>query len=184
LSITQIDPVSALLVIDLQRGIVAMAPESVATVIANSVRLAEAFRSKGLPVVLVNVAGAAPGRTDAPRRDTSQFPADWADLIPELNQQPTDIRITKKSFGAFINTALDEELRKRNVTQVVFCGVATSIGVESSARSAYDLGYNVAFVSDAMTDLRPEAHKHSIEVLFPRLGEVDMTDNTLKLLQD
>jgi nicotinamidase-related amidase len=182
MAITQIDPVAALIVIDLQKGITAMAPERAPAVVANSAKLIEAFRSRNLPVVLVNVAGVAPGRTCTPRH-TGTFPPDWAQLEADLNQQPSDILITKKSFCAFINTALDEELKKRNVTEVVFCGVATSIGIESSARSAYDLGYNVAFVEDAMTDLRPDAHKHSIEVFFPRIGEIDSTENTLKLLR-
>ncbi|MDE1176656.1 MAG: isochorismatase family protein [Edaphobacter sp.] len=180
--ITQIDPVSALIVIDLQNGIVAMNPEQAPAVVANSAKLIEAYRKRNLPVVLVNVAGLAPGRTSTPRY-TGAFPPDWANLVSELNQQPTDILITKKSFGAFLGTALDEELKKRNVTQVVFCGIATSIGIESSARSAYDLGYNVAFVEDAMADLKPENHKHSIEVFFLRIGEIDTTENTLKLLQ-
>jgi len=179
--ITQIDPVTALIVIDLQKGIVALAPQESPAVVANSAKLIEAFRKRNLPVVLVNVAGAAPGRTSTPRH-MGELPPDWAELVPELNQQPSDILITKKAYGAFLNTALDAELKKRNVTQVVFCGVATSIGIESSARSAYDLGYHVAFVEDAMADLKPENHRHSIDVFFPRIGEIDTTVNTLKLL--
>ncbi|HEY8997086.1 MAG TPA: isochorismatase family protein [Edaphobacter sp.] len=182
MAITQIDPSAALIVIDLQKGIVSLAAEQSTEVIAKSASLAEAFRKRGLPVVLVNVAGSAPGRTNTTRPSFASFPADFAELVPELNAQPGDIFITKHSFGAFLRTGLDEELKKRNVTQVIFCGVSTSIGVESSARSAYDLGYNVVFVADAMADLRPESHRHSIEVVFPRLGEVDVTENVLALL--
>ncbi len=180
--ITQIDPVSALIVIDLQKGIVGFAPEPTQTV-ANAARLAEAYRRRGLPVVLVNVAGAAPGRSTTPRYNFSEFPADFAELVPELNPQPGDIRITKHSFGAFLGTTLDEELKARNVTQVLFTGIATSIGIESSARSAYDLGYNVAFATDAMSDLSVDKHQHSIETFFPRIGELDTTDNVLQLLR-
>lgn len=181
---TQIDPNAALIVIDLQKGILPLAREQSAEVVAKSARLAEAFRKRGLPVVLVNVAGPAPGRTSTPRPNFASFPADFAELVPELNAQPGDIFITKHGFGAFLRTGLDEELKKRSVTQVIFCGVSTSIGVESSARSAYDLGYNVAFATDAMADLRPESHRNSIEVIFPRIGEVAVTEEVLALVGD
>jgi nicotinamidase-related amidase len=61
--------------------------------------------------------------------------------------------------------------------------VATSLGVESTARSAYDYGYNVVLVVDAMTDRDADAHRHSVEKIFPRLGETATTDDVLKLLK-
>ena len=73
---------------------------------------------------------------------------------------------------------------QRGVTQVVLTGVATSAGVESTARSAYDLGYNVTLVVDAMTDRDADAHRHSVEKIFPRLGETATTDDVLKLLRE
>ena len=79
--------------------------------------------------------------------------------------------MTKQRWGAFLGTDLDDYLRRRGVTQIVLTGVATSIGVESTARSAYDLGYNVTLVVDAMTDRDADAHRHSVEKIFPRLGE-------------
>jgi nicotinamidase-related amidase len=100
-----------------------------------------------------------------------------------LEQQPGDHLITKQRWGAFLGTSLDEVLRQRGVTQIVLTGVATSIGVESTARSAYDLGYNVALVVDAMTDRDETAHCYSIEKIFPRLGECEIAANVLKLLQ-
>ena len=181
--ITTLDPKSALVLIDLQKGIVSLPPADVATaVISKSAQLASAFRANNLPVVLVNVVAAPPGRTDR-GPSAHAFPPDWTDLLPELNQQPSDILISKRSYGAFLGTALDKELRDRGVTQIVLAGVATSIGVESTARSAYDLGYNVAFVTDAMADRTPEAHAWSVEKIFPRIGELDTTENVLKLLQ-
>ena len=141
-----------------------------------------AFRERGLPVILVNVTGAAPGRTDAGFPKFS-FPADWAELVPELEQQPDDYTVSKQRWGAFIGTSLDDYLRRRGVTQVVLTGVATSIGVESTARSAYDHGYNVVLVLNAMTDRDADAHRHSVEKIFPRLGETDTTGNVLKLLR-
>lgn len=76
----------------------------------------------------------------------------------------------------------DVYLRQRGVTQVVVTGISTSLGVESTARSAYNLGYNVVLVVDAMTDLNADSHRHSIGKIFPRLGETDTTANVLKSL--
>jgi nicotinamidase-related amidase len=181
--ITTLDPKSALVLIDLQKGIVSLPPADVATaVISKSAQLASAFRANNLPVVLVNVVAAPPGRTDR-GPSAHAFPPDWTDLLPELNQQPSDILISKRSYGAFLGTALDKELRDRGVTQIVLAGVATSIGVESTARSAYDLGYNITLITDAMADLDPVNHAHSITKVFPRLGESGSTADLLAILK-
>jgi nicotinamidase-related amidase len=144
-------------------------------------QLASAFRRHGLPVVLVNVDGGAPGRTDqAPRmRD---FPTGWTDLVPELNQQPGDHTVTKRTWGAFTKTGLDEHLKRLGVTQVVIAGVSTSIGVESTARHAHEHGFHVTLAIDAMTDMNPDAHTNSITRIFPRLGESGTTQEIITLL--
>ena|SRR5580704_415726 len=156
--ITKLDPTAALIVIDLQKGIVSLRTAHPAgEIIARAAQLARAFRQHGLPVVLVNVTGAAPGRTDAGRPRFS-FPADWTELVPELEQHSADYLVSKQRVGAFIGTSLDAHLRQRGVTQVFLTGIATSSGVESTARSAYDHGYNVAFVVDAMTQTETPMH--------------------------
>ena len=130
---------------------------------------------------LVNVAGRAPGRTDA---KAAIPPApDWADLIADLDRQPSDHAITKQQYGAFEGTALDQILRRRGATQIFLAGIATSIGVESTARQAYDRGYHVVLVADAMTDRVLEAHQNSVERIFPRIGEVTGTDDVLAMLR-
>jgi nicotinamidase-related amidase len=180
--LTKLDETSALIVIDLQKGVVGMpTAHPVSEVIDRTAQLARAFRERGLPVVLVNVSGMAPGRTDA-GRPKFEFPADWTELVPELEQQPADHLVTKQRWGAFHGTDLNDYLRERGVTQIFLAGVATSIGVESTARSAYDLGYHVTLIVDAMTDRDAEAHRYSIEKIFPRLGETANTDDVLKLL--
>jgi nicotinamidase-related amidase len=180
--LTQLDSTAALIVIDLQKGIVGIpTAHPAAEVVARAAQLARTFRQRGLPVVLVNVTGAAPGRTDAGPRKFS-FPPDWTDLVPELQQQPGDHLVSKQRLGAFLGTSLDETLRQRGVTQVFLAGISTSAGVESTARSAYDLGYNVVFVVDAMTDRDADTHRNCVEKMFPRLGETDTTENVLKLL--
>jgi nicotinamidase-related amidase len=110
------------------------------------------------------------------------FSADWSELVPELEQKPSDQLISKQRWGAFLGTGLDDYLRKRGVTQIFLTGVSTSAGVESTARSAHDLGYNVVLVVDAMTDRNPDAHRNSVERIFPRLGETETTDNVLKAM--
>jgi len=182
LPLTQLDSVPALIVIDLQKGIVGLpAVHPMADIVGRTARLARAFRERGLPVVLVNATAPAPGRTDAGRPKYS-FPPDWQDLVPELEQQPGDYLVSKQRWGAFLGTSLDDYLRQRGVTQIFLTGVATSAGVESTARSAYDLGYNVALVVDAMTDLNAEAHRHTVERIFPRLGETETADRVLEVL--
>jgi nicotinamidase-related amidase len=181
--LTQLDTTAALIVIDLQKGIAgAKTVHPAGEIIARSAQLARAFRERGLPVVLVNVTAAAPGRTDAGPR-TFSFPDDWTDLVPELEQHPGDHIVSKQRPGAFIGTSLDGYLRQRGVSQVFLTGIATSSGVEATARSAFDYGYNVVLVVDAMTDRDTEAHRYCVERVFPRLGETDTTDTVLKLLR-
>jgi nicotinamidase-related amidase len=181
MALTEIDPVSALVVIDMQKGIVGLPTAHPASEIAERIgKLTAAFRAKELPVVLVNVAARAPGRTEA--KFNFSPPADWTELIPEMNRQPSDYVVTKHQVGAFYGTGLEMILRRRGVTQVVLAGISTSAGVEATARNAYDHGFNVALVVDAMTDLSEEAHRHSVEKIFPRIGETGVTDDVLALL--
>ncbi|HEY4008867.1 MAG TPA: isochorismatase family protein [Acidobacteriaceae bacterium] len=182
MALTHLDEKSALIVIDLQKGITGFV-ESATEIVAKSAELARAFRAKGLPVVLVNVAGRAPGRTEAGIPKGLTFAPDWAELVPELGQQTSDLLMTKHRVGSFLGTNLDELLRERGVTQVFFTGIATGSGVESTARSAYDLGYNVVFVVDAMTDRDPEIHRHCVTKAFPKLGEMETTEGVLQVLR-
>ncbi|HET9173088.1 MAG TPA: cysteine hydrolase [Actinospica sp.] len=182
MTVSTIDPQSALVVIDLQKGIAARPlAHPIEAVAGNSARLAAAFRERELPVVLVNVTGGAPGRTESPRH-RGELPPEYAELLPELDVQPGDVLVTKTTWGAFTNTSLHETLQGLGVTQVVLTGVATQIGVESTARSAFEHGYHVVLVTDAMTSTDTVAHDHSIEHIFPRLGETGTTDEVLWLL--
>lgn len=184
MSVSKLDPKTALIVIDMQKGITGrQLAHPMEDVIENNTKLTEAFRAHKLPVVLVNVTGGAPGRAEQSMAGSiADRPSDWADLIPELNEQPDDIKITKKTWGAFHNTALDGRLKDLGVTQVVITGVATSAGVESTARAAHEHGYNVTLVTDAMTDMSIEAHDNSVQRIFPRLGETGTTQEIIDLL--
>jgi nicotinamidase-related amidase len=170
--LTTLDPTPALVIIDLQKGIVS---GSVAHVVPNAAALANAFREHDLPVVLVNVTGRAPGRTDADsggsHGSTGTLAPGWADIIDELERQPGDYLITKRRRSAFHDTGLNTLLRDLGVTQTVLAGVSTSAGVESTARSAHDHGYHVVLATDAMADRDRDSHRHSLERVFPKLGE-------------
>jgi len=111
-----------------------------------------------------------------------QLAESWTELLPELGQQPSDIVVTKRSCGAFATTDLDAHFRAKSVTQVVVAGVSTSVGVETTARQAYEQGFNVTLALDAMTDGSIEAHEHSVRNIFPRLGETGTTREIISLL--
>ena len=164
MAVTTLDPRTALVVIDLQNGIVGnpgLAPYSAAEVVERTGLLADAFHEHGLPVVLVRVTAAAdgadavPGRTDGPNR-AHTWPEGWDVLVDELAGHPGDIVVTKRNWGAFHGTDLDLQLRRRGVTQIVLTGIATS-GV---------------VLSDGCLDADPEVHRVLTQKVFPRQADV------------
>lgn len=192
--INELDEKTALILIDLQKGITGMpVAHPIAGIIENSVKLTEAFRAAGLPVVLVNVdpIGAkwtqsriqnpsAPKGEDAIRQTREKMEkAGFFELIPELNKAGTDILITKSTWNAFYGTSLHLQLQTLGITGIVLAGVATSIGVEGTARAASEHGYNISFAVDAMTDMDLAAHENSLRVIFPRMGELGDTRSIL-----
>jgi nicotinamidase-related amidase len=167
MAISPLDLKTALVIIDLQKGIVSYPTvHPIDDVVKHASELAAAFRRHHLPVVLVNVAGGPPGRTERPHGAAPRA-SDWVELVPELNRQAQDYA----------------HLKELGVTQIVLAGVATSIGVESTARHAHELGFHVALAVDAMTDLDLDAHNHSVTRIFPRLGENGTSHEILDLLK-
>jgi nicotinamidase-related amidase len=182
-TLSTLDPQTALVVIDLQQGVVGMTTaHPTETIVHNSALLAEAFRRYGLPVVLVNVTGAPAGRTERSVAAGAARPEGWETLVPELNQQQSDHLVTKRTRGAFTGTDLERYLRDNGVTQVVVTGIATGSGVESTARHAHELGFNVTLATDAMTDMSAEVHENSVLRIFPGIGETGATAEILDLL--
>jgi nicotinamidase-related amidase len=186
--LTIIDPQTALVLVDLQNGFRhrPAGPNTAEDVVSRSVALAEAFRARELPVVLTRFVMAsgganAPGRTDLSGH-FSEIPEAMLALVDDLAGHPGDITITKRGWDSFYGTDLNLLLRGKGVTQVVLAGVATSIGVESTARTAHEHGYNVTLATDAMTDLNPQAHEHTTQRIFPMLGETGTAEEVIKLL--
>lgn len=174
-----LDPkTTALVLIDLQRGITgrALAPRSGEDVVNNAIRLAEAFRSAGGTVVLVRVeiSEMLHLATDRPMRDPNAPPPppSASELLPEVGPKPGDLVVTKRQWGAFYATPLDQYLRRRGIRTIVLGGIATNIGVESTARSAAEHGYELVLVEDAMASISAEAHQFAIQTIFPMLGRV------------
>jgi nicotinamidase-related amidase len=180
---------TALVVIDLQKGIVGRqtAPYSADMVVNNAVALAEACRQNGMPVFLVRVNSSPDGKDMLHSiADTVMSwqspPADWADIVPALGPTPGDFVITKHQWGAFYGTALDLQLRRRGMTTIILCGISTNIGVESTARFAYEYGYQQIFAEDAMAALSGEEHQFAVTRIFPRMGLVRKTEEILSRL--
>jgi nicotinamidase-related amidase len=185
MTVSTLDPKTALIVVDLQKGILSFPTvRPIDGVVANSAALADAFRSRQLPVVLVTAVGVAPGRVEQARRAPLVFPEGFADILPELKQQPSDLTVTKRTWGAFTGTGLEQQLKTLGVTQVVVTGVATSAGVESTARQAHEAGFHVTLATDAMSDMNEDAHINSVTRIFPRIGETGTTAEILALLEN
>ncbi|MET9879999.1 isochorismatase family cysteine hydrolase [Actinacidiphila glaucinigra] len=182
--VTTLDPKPALIVVDLQKGILGLPlAHPAADILARNAELLAEFRHRGLPVVLVNVAGGPAGRNDLGARFPAPTP-EWTELAPELDAGAGDHFVTKHARSAFTKTGLDEWLRARAVTQVVITGIATSSGVESTARDAHEQGYNVTVALDAVTDTDGVAHDHTIARVYPRIAETGTTKDILSALAD
>ena len=178
---------TALVVIDLQKGIAGRTtqPYAADAVVKNAAALAEAFRQNGMPVFLVHVTPSADGKDALHPVADNAMPAfarqpDWAEIVPELGPKPGDFLITKHQWGAFYGTELDLEFRRRGITTMALCGISTNFGVESTARFAYEYGYQQIFAEDAMSATSAEEHAHTTTKIFPRIGLVRKTEEILK----
>ena len=178
---------TALVLIDLQKGIVSRytKPHEAISVVNNAVKLVNRFREHGMPIFFVHVdfKGGLPLNV---KTDTSlhrgEAPADWAQFAPELGVKDDDLVITKYQWGAFYGTELEQQLRRRGIDTIVLGGIATTYGVESTARFAYEYGFNQVFPEDAMTDLSEESHHVSVEYVLKRMGLVRTTEEILAAL--
>jgi nicotinamidase-related amidase len=184
---------TALVLIDLQEGILGYgkAPRSGADVLATAGALAQGFRKANAPVILVRV-GWSPDFGDALKQPVDQpaatlpggLPANWWDFPDELAVEERDIKITKRQWNAFFGTELDLQLRRRGIDTIVLGGISTNIGVESTARAAYELGYALVLVEDAMSCSALDHHQASLNFIFPRLGLVRRSADVLSALGD
>jgi nicotinamidase-related amidase len=180
---------TALVIIDLQKGIASLTrplgPYSAKEVITNASILAEVCRKDKIPVFLVHVMPSAATRLNPisdSKMSTGNPPEDWAEFIPEIGPKEGDILITKQQWGAFYGTDLDLQLRRRNINTIILCGISTNIGVESTARFAYEYGYNQIFAEDAMTAKNKEEHEMSVNSILKRIGIVRKTKEIIEII--
>ncbi|NDL62566.1 hydrolase [Acerihabitans arboris] len=177
---------SALVLIDLQKGIVPFAggPYTGEQVVTRAAALAKHFRALGAPVFLVRV-GWSPDFGDAPQQPVDapsgakNLPEDWWEFPAQLGAQDSDIRIIKRQWGAFYGTDLDLQLRRRGITTIVLAGISTNIGVESTARNAWEMGYELVLVEDVCSAHNQEQHDGSMKNIFPRIGRVRTSKDVL-----
>ncbi len=172
---------TALIIVDLQLGI--LEPEPVpfgkADIVARAVALGRAFVDAKAPIVLTRT-DYSPGYADAPKGVADSpwalppdgLPAGFATLVPEIDALPAAVRITKRQMSAFFGAELDLQLRRRGCDTVVICGVATNLGVEATARAAFDLNYNVVIAGDACSSVAPGLHEFAVENILPRIARV------------
>lgn len=169
---------TAVVLIDLQRGIVGRttAPHTAAAVVKTGAELAARFREKGAQVVLVRVdlANAVRPLADIPFGDpNAPPPASASELVEELGRQSGDWVITKRFYDAFVGTNLEQQLREKKIRTIVLGGISTNAGVESTARTAAALGFEVILVEDATaSSMGAEAHRFAITHIFPRIARV------------
>jgi nicotinamidase-related amidase len=183
MALTVIDDNAVLIVLDLQVATAGMptTPNAAADIFQRSSGLAKAFRDKGLPVVWVNVAGGSSSRVeDAPQM--GELPENWTDLPAELGVQPSDKTFSKLGWGAFHDDRMEALLKEVGAGQIFLTGLTTSQAVESTARSAHERNYHVVVVTDAIGDLDPDHHSHSVDNIFPKLAELATTEEVLARL--
>jgi nicotinamidase-related amidase len=179
---------TALVVIDLQKGIAGRptAPHTAGVVVGNAAKLVQAFRKNGMPVFLVHVVTtpetALKVQSDESFPRPPVMPPDWSEFVPEIAPVPSDVIIAKKQWGAFYGTDLELQLRRRGVDTIVLCGISTEYGVESTARFAYEYGFQLIFAEDAMSSMSAEAHNAAVSFIFRRMGRVRKTGEILKAI--
>jgi nicotinamidase-related amidase len=89
----------------------------------------------------------------------------------------------KRGLNAFSNTDLDNLFQQRGITNVVLAGVATSICIDSTGRSAYERGYKVSVLSDCTSGRTTFEQDFYCENVFPLYAEVLNHEQLLQRLE-
>jgi len=133
---------SALLVIDVQRGLFDETPRpfEADAVVERINSLTARARAAGVPVVFVQHEAS----------DIEYNSAGWQ-LQPGLQVKESDVKLRKTTPDSFLRTELEALLASWHTEQVVICGYASEFCVDTTTRRAAALGYPVMLVSDAHT---------------------------------
>jgi nicotinamidase-related amidase len=138
--------------------------------LSNTKKLVSKAREKQVPVVF-SKSTPLPERFESPVKKFL-----WKKLTMKMTQVPNaldlaieplenDIVIPKNTASMFIGTNFEMILRNAEITTIVFTGIATEMGVESSARDASNRGFFPVIITDAVSSFNQEAHKRSLENL-------------------
>ncbi|MDR7418431.1 MAG: isochorismatase family cysteine hydrolase [Armatimonadota bacterium] len=144
-------------------------------------------RGKGIEVVHVRVAELTDDSRDAGWKQVVRGLAvpktsKEAELLEEVAPIGDEIVISKSSSGAFATTNIDRILRNMGITTLLFTGTATGGCVESTARDAVDLGYDVVVVADACADSTRRAHDVALQRMAGAGIHVRLTADLLRQL--
>jgi nicotinamidase-related amidase len=173
---------SALLIMDVQRGIVDRFGREDGF-LGRLGSAATAARGAGIQVIYV-VVGFRPGYPEVSERNKS-FSAisgsgrfsegdPGAAIHPEIAPEPGEVIVTKRRVSAFAGSDLDVVLRSKSVEHLILTGIATSGVVLSTLRQAADLDYRLTVLTDGCLDGDAEVHRVLVEKVFPR--QADVTD--------
>ncbi|MGW0180409.1 isochorismatase family cysteine hydrolase [Nocardia sp. NPDC003345] len=180
--LTELPAASALVVVDMQSGTLPNARAVPADLLLDRVALLlTGFRQAGHTVVHLVATGTPDGRT-AYADSGRSWDEDRTEIPPEVAPTGNEPLLRRRAWSGFAGTDLEQRLRAGGVTTVVVAGLATTFGVESTARSAYDLGFDVIVAADAVSDPDPAGHERSITRVFPVLGRVAAAADIVALI--
>lgn len=168
---------SALLVIDCQRAFtdpssrtaVCGSPDSLPLILD----LVRGFRASGRPVAATRHAHEdvpGPGGMGSWWRSFVMDGTPASQLDPRLDRSDLDFVVVKHHYSAFHSTRLGEMLCGRGVSSLVICGFQTHICVESTARGAFDAGFDVILVPEACGSTVPALHRAAVACMSHALA--------------
>jgi len=181
---------TALVLIDLQEGILAypVSPHPASAIVERATKLVNGFRTAGGVVVFTRVvysptfADALQQPVDRPLPGSSSLPDNWAAFPPALQISANDVVIDKRNWGAFYGTDLDLQLRRRGIKTIVLGGIATNMGVESTARDAWERNYHLIFAEEAISSMSEDMHNFALSTIFPLIGRVRKVQEVVEAL--
>ncbi|MGW5048829.1 cysteine hydrolase family protein [Streptomyces griseoluteus] len=171
---------SALLVMDVQRDVVALADDG-SGYLPRLRTAIDGARAAGIPVIYV-VMGLRPADPEVGPRSKVMAGvlraglftegAPGSEIHPDIAPRQGDVVVTKRRGSAFSGSDLDLVLRARGVDSLVLTGIATSAVVLSTLWHAVDLDLGVTVLADGCLDTDPEVHRMLVERLFPQWADV------------
>jgi nicotinamidase-related amidase len=106
------------------------------------------------------------------------------DMDFAIKPKQNEIVINKHTASIFIDTGFERMLRNAGIITIVFTGIATEFGVESSARDAFNRGFYPVVVSDCVSSPYKDRHDRSLENmknLIPIIDSKELENVWLKL---